>query len=338
MNNFTDVYKKARVVIRNQTFSTEWQDFLQTKCQIKDFLGRHGFNESYERTPEHIRDKIKAAVKPGVTTSGDVIYDAATNSKSPSKHLERERAATLKMFKHVYHAQKTGGQDVWVYSPPVSDSTWVFDEIVGNESTIKARLAREDEIFSVSEKEWMCSALMLSKKISEDTKYKLAGNSVDATTKDMVRKWFLDEDSTDATLKKAITKLHAGFKKIAICCNSNSLVFTDYPDWRTTREKYFGAAFRGGEGGGFPVIYLEGAFTRLTGNSGKEWLCVETIIHEMSHHEVSTIDHRYDHQGLKPNKATFPYKKAIANADSWGYFALDLAGYLSKADSDNAWK
>jgi hypothetical protein len=58
----------------------------------------------------------------------------------------------------------------------------------------------------------------------------------------------------------------------------------------------------------------------------------------MSHHEVSTVDHRYDNQGLKPNKAAFPYTKAIVNADSWGYFALDLAGYLSKADSDNTWK
>jgi len=337
MNNFTEVYKKARTVLRNQKFAIDWQDFLQEKCQIRDFLGRHGFSESYERTPEHIRDKIKAAVKAGVTTSGDVIYEAATN-KSPSKQLERERAASLKMVKHVYHAQKSGGQDVWVYSPPASDSTWVFDEIAGDIATIKARLAREDDIFSISEKEWMCSALMLSKKISEDTKYKLAGKSVDAATKDMVRKWFLDEDSTDATLNKAITKLHAGFKKIAICCNSNTLVFTDYPDWRKKRDEYYGAAFRGGEGGGFPVIYLEGAFTRLTGNSGKEWLCAETIIHEMSHHEVSTVDHRYDNQGLKPNKAAFPYTKAIVNADSWGYFALDLAGYLSKADSDNTWK
>jgi hypothetical protein len=54
--------------------------------------------------------------------------------------------------------------------------------------------------------------------------------------------------------------------------------------------------------------------------------------------EVSTRDHRYDSRGLKPDKAAFPYAQAIDNADSWGYFALDLAGYLSKADHDNTWK
>jgi hypothetical protein len=69
----------------------------------------------------------------------------------------------------------------------------------------------------------------------------------------------------------------------------------------------------------------------MTGNSGKLWLCAETIIHELSHHDVSTEDHRYDHAGLKPKKA-FPYAKAISNADSWGYFAIDLAGYLSASD------
>lgn len=182
----------------------------------------------------------------------------------------------------------------------------------------------------------MSAALGLSRKISEDSKVKLAGgifHNVKQSTRDKVRKWFLDETSTDETLADALKVLLAGFKKIAIACNASTLVFTDYPDWRAQRDDYFGAAFRGGEGGGFPVLYLEGAFTRLTGNSGKRWLCVETIIHELSHHEVLTEDHRYDHHGLKPNSASFPYAKAIANADSWGYFALDLAGYLSASDA-----
>ncbi|CAG1022617.1 hypothetical protein DOJK_01786 [Patescibacteria group bacterium] len=337
MQKFTEAYKKARKVVRNQTFTTEWQEFLEKKCHIKNFFDSSGFDDAYDKTPYHIRHKIKTSVKTGVNTSGDVIYEAAKGTdKSATKRLER--AATLKMIKHVYHVHKRGGQSVWVYSPPAADATWVFDEIAGSETTVKARLARETEIFSADEMQWMSSALKFSLKISEDVKHKLAGKVLEESTKDMVKKWFLDEDCTDKELKSAIHKLHAGFKKIAQCCNSNTLVFTDYPDWRATRNDYFGAAFRGGEGGRFPVIYLEGAFTRLTGNSGKKWLCAETIIHEMSHHEVSTEDHRYDHHGLKPNKASFPYAKTITNADSWGYFALDLAGYLSKTDSNKVWK
>jgi len=154
----------------------------------------------------------------------------------------------------------------------------------------------------------------------------------------MIKRWFLDESCDEDEFNSARVKLIAGFNKISVSCGASSLVFADYPDWRAQRNKYFGAAFRGGEGGGFPVVYLEGAFTRLTGNTGRQWLCAQTIIHELSHHDISTQDHRYDHHGLKPNKASFPYTKAIENADSWGYFALDLAGYLSKSDLDNTWK
>jgi hypothetical protein len=153
----------------------------------------------------------------------------------------------------------------------------------------------------------------------------------------MVKRWFLDEASTDTELNQALTSLADGFKKISAACNASTLLFTDYLDWRKQRNDYFGAAFRGGEGGGFPVIYLEGAFTRLKGNTGKLWLCAETIIHELSHHELSTEDHRYDSSGLKPGKSTLPFSKAINNADSWGYFALDLAGYLSKTDLGATW-
>lgn len=87
------------------------------------------------------------------------------------------------------------------------------------------------------------------------------------------------------------------------------------------------------------MIYLEVAFTRLTGNSGKKWLCAETIIHELSHHGVSTQDHRYDSHGLKPDKTTVPFAEAIRQRrQPGGYFAFDLAGYLSNADPDRTWK
>ena len=63
-----------------------------------------------------------------------------------------------------------------------------------------------------------------------------------------------------------------------------------------------GGAIPGGEGGGFPVIYIEGAFTDLANRSGNMWTCARTIIHEFSHHEIKTADHKYRHQGLKPDK------------------------------------
>ena len=333
MANFTDTYKKARSVVTTQSFADgEWKRFLAIEANVVKLLGAKGISGGQATVPSKVRDKIskdirkKAAAKQ-VVTSGDVLYDAAQSSDAAPW---QERAGALKLVRHLRHAHKSGGKDVWVYSPPKGHGTWLFDELVGNDDNIRAKLSMDEEIFSSKEIKHMASALSVSLKVVEDARHKLSGKHKKAL--EAVKRWFLDENCTDVESAEAVSKLTAGLKKIAVACNSNRLVFTDYPDWRTTRDNFYGAAFRGGEGGGFPVIYLEGAFTRLTGNSGKMWLCAETIIHELSHHEVSTQDHAYDSDGLKPNATTLPYSKAIDNADSWGYFAIDLAGYLSSAD------
>jgi len=343
MSNFTGVYKKAMKVVKDQKFAEpDWEKFLGTTCNIRSLIGPTGFDAAHADAPEKIRHKILAAQKHTNAIAvwalgggpGQVIFDASQNAKSPGTW--QERAATLKMLRHLHRAQKKGGQDVWVYAPPKGHLSDVFSELAGNEKAVKKRLDDDDEIFTTKERALMCDALGLARKISADVQIKVDAKS-DAAKK-MVRRWFLDQNCGDAELGDALNKLSAGFKKITAACSSNSLVFTDYLDWRKSRDKYFGGAVPGGEGGGFPVIYLEGAFTRLAGNSGKLWLCVETVIHELSHHEVSTTDHAYDSDGLQPDKNVLPYAKTITNADSWGYFAIDLAGYLSKADFDKTWK
>ncbi len=61
-------------------------------------------------------------------------------------------------------------------------------------------------------------------------------------------------------------------------------------------------------------------------------ICVETIIHELSHRVLATEDLRYDYRGLKPVKTGLSFDKALRNADTWGYFCVDLAGMLSATD------
>jgi hypothetical protein len=341
MKLFTEAYTKARDVLTNQQFEKDWQSFLES-CKSKAFLGPKGFDRSKSDVPHKIRNRIKKIENESETplTPGAILCAAAKNDTSSGTLAER--AATLKLLRHLHRIKEKGAQAVWVYSPPKAHTGWVYDVIVGNAVTIKAKLDKDVELFGETEMKWMSAALAVAHKICEDTKHKLhkthaTGKGHEHTLK-VVKRWFMDPDCDDEDLEEALDTLKAGFKKIAHACNSNKLVFTDYPDWRAQRDNYFGGAIRGGEGGGFPVVYLEGAFTRLTGNSGKQWLCSETIIHELSHHEVSTQDHRYDSHGLKPNTSTFPYEKAIDNADSWGYFALDLAGYLSTADRTKTWK
>lgn len=331
MNTFTQAYTKAKSVIEKQEYEKEWNTFLSTKCSVKRFLGDKGFSKGCAKSPDLIRAKISELATSSKTNTGEVIYKAASGGSPNTTTLDR--AATLKMLRHVHRIHEQGGQDVWVYSPPKELPGWLFDEIAGDSTTVKAKLAKDTELFSDDQMKWMSSALSVARKVSMDTRAKLSSAfGMSKRTKEVVTRWFLDETCGKDELTMACEQLTKGFKKIATACNAATLVFTDYPDWRAQRDRYFGGAIRGGEGGGFPIIYLEGAFTRLTGNTGKLWLCAETIVHELSHLEVCTRDHRYDSSGLKPNSGTFAFTKAVENADSWGYFALDLAGYLSDTD------
>ena len=67
----------------------------------------------------------------GVTKANDRFSD--------EYKAHSNRAATLKLLKHIYRVHKFGGQTVWVYSPPKADSGWVFDEIAGESGTMTAR-------------------------------------------------------------------------------------------------------------------------------------------------------------------------------------------------------
>jgi hypothetical protein len=80
------------------------------------------------------------------------------------------------------------------------------------------------------------------------------------------------------------------------------------------------------------VVYAQGAFLRVAGSTGRVWLCVETIVHELSHRVAKTDDFASDNTGLQASGAGITFSHAIRNSDSSGYFCVDLAGML--ADSD----
>lgn len=335
--SFTDVYNRARAVIEVQSFAEpEWKKFLEEDCGLKSIFGANGFDLATAPKLDQVRKKIQESARHSNSLMialfgggpGEAIFTAAQNPKSPGKW--QDRAAVLEMIRCLYRAEDTGGAGVWVYSPPVTHTQTVFDELDTTDASAKKKLGSPKEIFSPEERKLMADALAVSRKVAGDAQVKLGANSQE--TRRMIQRWFTGANASNAAVDSARSALLAGFNKIAASCCASTLVFTDYVDWRAQRNNYFGAAFRGGEGGGFPVVYLEGAFTRLKGNSGKLWLAAETILHELSHHDVGTDDHRYDTAGLAPGSNSFPASKALENADSWGYFAIDLAGYLSDSD------
>ena len=250
-----------------------------------------------------------------------------------------ERAAALKMLSHLYRAQQRGAQDVWVYAPPMAYSRWVFEEFSGTEDQIRGRLEQDDEVYSPADRKTMCAALAQALKWSLDAVAKLGSRT--PAVKALVTTWFADQTTTEAEITAAITKLLFGFKKIAAAANSNVLIFSDEPMDRnslvnpeTYEHGWDAYAFVRTEER-MNVVYLQNAFLKA-GATGKMWMCALTIIHELSHREAGTEDEMYDHDGLKPDKKRFPHRKAINNADSWAYFATDLAGMLGAPEKAKA--
>jgi hypothetical protein len=337
MENFSQAFVKARDVLEHQTFEAEWSKALK-ELRILSLMKEDGPDVNHAPAVDSLRRKLREAKGRGRIIrfflgdgAADTILAASANGGNSGKVAER--AATLKMLKHFYLARKRGGQDVWVYSPPRAYSRWVFDEITGPDNTVRSLLAQENEIYSPEEREIMCDALLLALNWSQDAVRKLG--APDDEARKVVRRWFADEDCDDEQLDRAIATLLDGFKKITNVANSGRMVFSDEPlDRNRGGWKDWAFVYRSEK---LDVLYLQGAFLKA-GNTGKLWMCALTIIHEISHRALATDDVRYDYAGLKPSRGVLSTTDALRNADSWAYFATDLAGKLSGSDRSKVLK
>lgn len=331
MQKFSEAYAKARDVLANQSFESAW-DKLFKSGPFKELMDEEGPAASQARVLDHLRNELAKDTKHGKLLASmlgggvaDAIMAAATNKTSPGSLAER--AAAIKFLKHLYLTRVSGGQQLWCYAGPKAYSEWVFDEVKGNDSTIKSRLAAENEVYGISDRKAMCDALSLA--LAWCQKGAAALGTAGAKQKQLIRDWFADANTTDAQLEEARTTLAAGLLKIAGVCNSGRLIFSDHaPDrakggWRDWAFVYKSEKM--------DVVYMQGAALKAAHSASKQWMCALTIIHELTHREMATDDHRYDFDGLAPGP-NLPFDKAIDNADSWAYFTLDLVGILSPSD------
>jgi hypothetical protein len=336
MDKFSEAYKKLRDVITLQTYQEEWEKLIWESGKAQKLLGENGLSLGGAELLDEVRFRLmktEAAKRP------QAMLDACVSTETTGSVADR--AAALKMLAHLYQEMNRGGQDVWVYAPPKAYTTWIFDEIKGTTDNIKNKLAANDEVYSSADRTVMVSALDQARKWSLDAVTKLA--AADAATKSVVRRWFADDDTSDGDITKAMGTLKDGFKAIANLCSSSRLVFSDDPldrvkiyDKKTGKVGWDDYAFvKTSEK--MDVVYLQGAFLKA-GATGKIWKCALTIVHELSHREAKTDDIMYDDDGIKPHKTKFPHQKALKNADSWGYFATDLAGCLAETDRNGALK
>lgn len=153
------------------------------------------------------------------------------------------------------------------------------------------------------------------------------GSPNDATNA-VIKRWFCEPDADEKELKRVSKKPMSGFRKIANVLNSNMLVLSDEPIDRNNGGWKDYAFVYGSEK--MNVIYIQQA-TLSAALGAKMWDAALTIVHELSHRELKTDEHRYADQGpISPGSTKgLSTKKAIINADNWGFFAADLNNALS---------
>ncbi|WP_058556286.1 M35 family metallo-endopeptidase [Thiohalocapsa sp. ML1] len=153
---------------------------------------------------------------------------------------------------------------------------------------------------------------------------------------EIIKRWFADEDHQGETeLAVIAAKLNAGFKKLAAAMRKGAVILTDVPEVRGDTASTIWLSEAAAAPGSaatdrIRVVYIESAFCAdqnvLSGK--KNWTRI--LVHEMSHVELGTDDHRYAHNalGMKPDKHNLSTATCLDNAESWAFFAADCAGNL----------
>lgn len=258
--------------------------------------------------------------------------------------LDKLRFATaIKFLRHTYLVGERGAQKVWVHSVPRKYKKWVTDEIwdsYSNMAELKEKLNNKKERFSATQRRRLGEATVNGVRHCSAAKLNalLAYVDTDGKEMDKVKRWFGDASTTTAQLESACLKLYSGFGKVWNTLNSNLVVFTDMPTLRGaasgTDDYGFLEAYAFVYSGRYekiPIIYIENAFFGKNSTPiGQKTLWALTVVHETTHLDISTKDHRYDYDGLKPD-GTLTHAKAIDNADSWAYYAADCAGELTNS-------
>jgi hypothetical protein len=340
MELFSNEYKTLKAIVSKQTFDEP----LKTQmAALKDVFGDDGFDESCQPTLDLMRGLlfIKEADRILQAAGGDPASTLAPYPESVQK------AAAIKFLRHLYLAHQRGSQKVWVFDSPDAYRHYPsgeLDAVKTSPLNLKNALGDRAERFGAKRRQQLGDATITGLGWCQKTIMALAeakaNPASDAMTK--VRRWFADGSTTDAELALVIGKLAAGFKKVTATINSTQLIFTDMASLRgatSGKEADLLSAYAfvfAGRYERLPVIYIENAFfgTNTTPLPDKVLWAI-TVVHEITHLDVSTKDHQYDYAGLKPGPM-FPSGDAAENADSWAYFCADCANALTPSNINSA--
>ncbi|WP_395342037.1 M35 family metallo-endopeptidase [Ningiella sp. W23] len=338
MLHFSEVYEKTRKTISKKRWhktqangrEINWQHVLKTDCTMQLLLSAKKLDHAHEQALAKLRNKLNDEVIFSRINLGALIAsvnDAAkARQRMPSPYaFNLSRAGALKMLYHLYFVRKRGAQGVWVYSPPVSNQSWVYAALKSDPTRMIDKLNQRDEYFTLEQRDIIGSASELAMQWCNNA-LATGGIYKDVT----VANWFLGNDQRvkKAAKRNIMQKVNIGLQKMINLLNSNTLIFSYHPKFGNTTALPAGVA-----GFVYPyekmdVLYIKNDFEAHDGKPA-EWHCAKTIIHEVSHRVLKTKDHSYGWQGLKPSNTGISAKQAIDNADTWAYFVTDISFNLT---------
>lgn len=335
MELFSTEYSALKAIVEREKFAEPLKTVMET---AKDIFGDTGFKEERDKALELIRKQLKLKADEHILRSAGA--DPASRTGPSAAALDK--AAAVKFLRHLYLTYKRGGQKVWVFDSPKAYRHYPTGELAAvrhNMTHIKAKLLDKAEQFGEKRRTALAQATTTGLAWCQKTNIALAQAKSNPKSKamEMVRRWFADERTTAGELDTVVSTLAAGFKKVTATINSNQLIFTDMASIRgATDEQERGllnayAFVYSGRYEKIPVVYIENAFFgKNTSPLPDKTLWALTVVHELTHLDVSTKDHKYDFNGLQPG-VKLSCAEARENADSWAYFCADCAGALSKS-------
>ena len=350
---FTTEFTATHTALTGGGFETDWVTLAASLAKLTAASGPH---DAFATSVEDLRTQAKKAGKSNKAGEGDALlaasggYDVTKPSVGTGMTAAaRQRAAALKLLRHLSLLRKKGGQQVWILSLANGFTDWPSVAMASADlSRMKTLMSDQTEPFSKSDKGHLADAAQEAIKWVQKTLILLAnasGTDKKATAaKDLVKRWFADAGASATDVDNAVSTLAAGFKKIQAVLNSGRLLLTDHPEVRNATDAdnagfWKSEAFVKGAREGLDVIYIESAFfgKKNTIKGGlKNWARI--LVHELSHRELATEDLFYSWQGMKPTAGTFPMASALKNADSWAFFCVDAANELSKTERNTALK
>jgi hypothetical protein len=337
---FSVEYNDLKKIVGDGSFDDPLKSVMKA---MKNIFGVDGFDDSCHAQLDSLRGLL-------IQKEDEQILQSAgaepSNTKAPDA-AALNKAAAIKFLRHLYMTHERGSQKIWVFSSPSAYRhypTGELDAVKANILSIKSRLNDKAEQFSSKQKAALGEATTTGLAWCQKTNMVLAAATTDAASDEMkiIKRWFADSNTSEEDLTALVAKLSAGFKKVTATINSNQLIFTDMASIRKAtsgkaKDLYSAYAFvASGRHEKIPVVYIENAFfSKNSTPIPDKVLWAITVVHEITHLDVSTDDHQYDYDGLKPGtKVTCA--EAAENADNWAYFCADCAGALSKSHVTSA--